>query len=85
MFHVKLFGTIDGAKILIASYIRRCETGAIARKNGTIARKSVTRPRLGGTAARNATGGFQAQRLGLVWRAERKYAEGETGDQENNF
>jgi hypothetical protein len=46
MFHVKHFGTIDGAKILVAPYIRRLETGKNARKTGAIARKSVTRPRL---------------------------------------
>ncbi len=33
MSHVKHFGTIDGAKILMASYIRRLETGKNARKS----------------------------------------------------
>jgi Transposase len=33
MFHVKHFGTIDEAKIRMASYIRRLEMGAIARNS----------------------------------------------------
>jgi hypothetical protein len=37
-----IFRTIDGAKILSASNIRRLQTGGIARKTGAIARKSVT-------------------------------------------
>jgi hypothetical protein len=43
MFHVKHFGTIDGPKILTASYIRRLETGRNAQKTGAIARKSSGR------------------------------------------
>jgi hypothetical protein len=75
MFHVKHFGSIDGAKILRTSYIRRLETGVIARKTGAIARKSVTmRRRLECRRVR-----FQAHRLALVGRAERKYDEAETG------
>jgi hypothetical protein len=49
--------------MLMVSYIRRFETGTIARKNGAIARKSVTRPRSRGVAVRNPA---IAHRLGLV-------------------
>jgi hypothetical protein len=69
------FCPIAGAKILRASYIGR--PGGNARKNGAIARKSVTHPRLRGREIRRVR--FRARRLGLVWRAEWKYAAGETG------
>jgi hypothetical protein len=36
MFHVKHFGTIDGAKIRMASYIRRLEMSGIARNSCTM-------------------------------------------------
>jgi hypothetical protein len=62
--------------MLMVSYIRRFETGTIARKNGAIARKSVTRPRSRGVAVRNPA---VAHRLGLVGGAERRYSEAETG------
>ncbi len=84
----------------MANYILRLEAGAIARKNGTIARKSVTP--LDRAAQRNKwkisddgkTSVFQhgtgrrleirrvrrqAQRIGLVGRAKRKYDDAETG------
>src|ERR1700730_1185681 len=64
MFHVKYFGTIDGAKILLASYIRQLETGKNARKTGAIARKSVIHPRLRGTAGQCA--GASPQLFGLA-------------------
>ena len=93
MLHVKQFGTIGGAKILRAFYIRRLETGGNARNTDAIARKSMTYPpRLRWTArampqmkARPAsfnTGRvrIEAHWLGLVGRAERKYDnEAETG------
>jgi hypothetical protein len=53
MFHVKLLCPIGGAKALLASYIRRLETGGNARKNSAIARKSATRPQLRGEAAKD--------------------------------